>query len=87
MADGKLQFHISDFRLEQISDSVGAVFVGQGGEGFGEVGEEIAFGAVVADADGLRVDAEGKETVGEPLLVDGGIAFVGVGPGTARKGE
>jgi len=37
------------------------------GEGVGEVGEVVAFGAEAGQADVVRVDSEGAELVGEPV--------------------
>ena len=61
-------------------------FSGQAAEGIAKVGQEVAFGTIGIDADGLRRNAEGKETAGEPLLVDRRVTLIGVRPGPKRTG-
>ena len=58
----------------------------QTGLRLGKVREGVSLSARSTDTQGLGMDAERSEAVGEPLFIDRFLALVGFGPGTTRHG-
>ena len=57
----------------------------EAGESGGEVGEAVAFGLVVADAEVAGGDAEGGQVSSEVGFVQGRVAVVVAGPGASGQ--